>query len=244
MLVSCIVYRAMQINRVIRSDGRGESNMVETFLDARISYVLFGELEKYRDLFLKHCGQVVEYPRGADISISGTTGAVPHFLLSGMVKVYTVNPRGYVRILGFHRENSLFVMDRICLDEPAVVSTHAVTDIKTLRVTPEALEAMAQEDETLMHALLRYYGKVLRLMCFDAEVKSIGDVASRLASFLYLFSEKELQVRLTQEELAAAINASRVQVARILVHFQEGGLIESHRGMVAVCDRERLLEYI
>lgn len=218
--------------------------MMQTYLDPKISYVQSGELTPFRALFLKHCGKVERFSRNAEITSSGMADVPLYYLLSGMVKVYTVNPHGYIRILGFCQDDSIFAMDRICFDEPAVVSTKAVTDVAALRVTWKDLTDIAAEEPALFPELLKYYGRVLRLMCYDAEVKSIGSVAVRLASFLYLFTAKEATVRLTQEDISSAINASRVQVARILVRFQQEGLIESGRSQILVLDRERLLEVV
>ncbi|MBQ7521160.1 MAG: Crp/Fnr family transcriptional regulator [Clostridia bacterium] len=215
---------------------------METLLDPRISYVLSGELAPFRSLFIRHCSPTVEFLRGAIISACGSVDAPMYYLLSGMVEIFTTNSQGNIRILGYHQPDSVFAMDRICFDDPAVVSTKAVTPVVALRVTEDSLAVMARENPKLMPAILRYYGKVLRLMCYDAEIKSIGDVTSRLASFLYLSSARQPHLHLTQEELAAAVNASRVQVTRVCTRLQREGFITSGRGTTTVLDRSALLE--
>ena len=210
-----------------------------------ISYILADDLHTYRPLFLRHCGQAEMYNRRTVLSVSGQAEAPLYFLLSGMVKIYTTNPGGYVRILGYHQQDTLFAMDRICQEEAAVVTCEAVTGIEVLRVQWSDLTRMSAADGTLMPALLRYYGKVLRLMCYDAEIKSIDSVTTRLASFLCLTASaapagSPAAVRLTQEELASAVNASRVQIARICSEFHRQGLISSHRGSMTILDLDGL----
>lgn len=211
-----------------------------------ISYTLSDDLAAYRDLFLKHCGKPERYPHTRVLTETGQKGSPMYYLLSGMIKIYTMNPSGYMRILGYHRQNTLFAMDRIVSETACVVTTEAVTDVVVLPVTWENLNRMSAQEPNLMPALVQYYGKVLRLMCFDAEIKSIDNVAARLASFLCLMTsddkkEKLPSVRLTQEELAFAVNASRVQIARVASRFKREGLIETHRGRIVLLDREGLM---
>lgn len=216
-----------------------------TLIDPSISYVLEDNLAAYRELFLCCCKKVLEFPRGTILSLGGNDIQCMYFLLDGIVKVYTTNPSGYIRILGYHKRNTLFVMDGICSDEPAVVTTESVTSVKVLAVTRKELSEIGKAEPDFLNNLLLYYGTVLRLMCFDAEIKSIDDVSSRLASFLCLYTdhlspEEGGAVRLTQDELASAVNASRVQIARICSDFKSRGLIDCRRGRIFVLDRDRL----
>ena len=95
---------------------------------------------------------------------------------------------------------------------------------------------------------MRYYGSVLRLMCFDAESNSVCDASARLATFLCLFLRYRRQqgdtrsnaIFLTQDELASAVNASRIQIARICADFKNKGLIQCARGAITVLDQEGL----
>ena len=88
--------------------------------------------------------------------------------------------------------------------------------------------------------------KIIRLMCYDAEIKSLDSVRARLASFLYIYtngvSEENKDVILTQEELACIVNASIVQVSRIAKEFKDKGWIDYKRGHITVVDREKMYE--
>lgn len=216
--------------------------IMATIIDPSISYIIYNNLAEYKDLFEKCCPQRFEFPRNTILSRTGSRMPSMFFLLSGMVKIYTTNPNGYTRILGYHRRNTLFAMDRICEDEPAVVTVETVTPITALTVSWENIVKMGNLDHSFPNALLKYYGTVLRLMCFDAEIKSVCDASSRLATFLCLFkvNSKDEEIRLTQDELASAVNASRVQIARICSDFKAQGLITTERGKIKILDFERL----
>jgi len=216
-----------------------------TIIDPHISYIINNNLAQYRDLFVACCHRRAEFPKGAIFSRSGEPIPYMYFLLEGMVKIYTMNPSGYIRILGYHKTNTLFAMDGICGEqEPAVVTVESITPVKVLLVNRDDIAEMGNRDHSFLGALLRYYGTVLRLMCFDAETKSICNTSARLATFLCLY-EKNIKengvIRLTQDELASAVNASRVQIARVCSEFKKQGLISCSRGSITVLDYDGLV---
>ncbi len=217
-----------------------------TMIDPSISYIIYNNLASYHDLFLQCCPHTAEFPKGTILSRSGEPIAHMFYLLEGMVKIYTVNQNGYVRIFGYHKSDTLFAMDGICDDdEPAVVTAESITPVKVLFVTKEEIVEMGNRDHNFPGSLLRYYGTVLRLMCFDAESMSVSDTCARLATFLCLYESNIKEngvIPLTQDELASAVNASRVQIARICSEFRKQGLISCSRGSVTVLDYDGLLK--
>lgn len=213
-----------------------------TIIDPSISYLINNNLSEYRDLFQKCCIQKFELPRNTILSRAGNPIPNMFFLLSGMVKVYTTNPSGYTRILGYHRKNTLIAMDGICEGVSAVVNIESVTNVTVLVVTWDIIKKMEQLNSKFINDFLKYYGTVLRLLCFDAETNSVCDASSRLATFLCLYKHniKDEEMYMTQDELASAVNASRVQIARICADFRKQGLISNKRGKINILNYEKL----
>lgn len=240
-----ILYHTIQ-NYKTNNSHRGGLCIMATIINPSISYIINNNLVQYHDLFVKRCRRTSKFPKGAILSKSGDPIPYMYFLLEGMVKIYTMNPSGYVRILGYHKSNTLFAMDGICgAQEPAVVTVESITPVKVLLVTWDDIVEMGNEDHSFPSALLRYYGTVFRLMCFDAETKSICDASARLATFLCIYERDAKEngiIRLTQDELASAVNASRVQIARICSDFKKQGLISCSRGCVTVLDYDGLVK--
>ena len=220
----------------------------QTSIDPQISYVIENDMEAYRNLFLSICTTKYAYSKDTIFSRSGEISPQMYFLLEGIVKVYTVNPNGYIRILGYHRNNTFFAMDSLCGEKSAVVTIESITPVEVLPVSWQELRAAGKADPRFMEDLVRYYGSVLRLMCFDAESNSVCDASARLATFLCLFLRYRRQqgdtrsnaIFLTQDELASAVNASRIQIARICADFKNKGLIQCARGAITVLDQEGL----
>ena len=219
----------------------------QTLIDPQVSYVIENDLAAYRELLETLCPESRDYPKDTIFSRSGEKSPWVYFLLEGIVKIYTINPTGYTRILGYHRSNTLFALDCICEDKNAVVVTESITPVRVLRVTWRELRAAGERAPRFMEDLVRYYSGVLRLMCFDAESNSVYDVSARLATFLCLFlryrrqeGRRDRTIALTQDELASAVNASRIQIARVCAAFKNRGLIRCGRGTVTVLDPEGL----
>ena len=87
--------------------------------------------------------------------------------------------------------------------------------------------------------------KNIKLMCYDAESQSSNDVRARLANFLLLFMQSSDYrslgyVPFSQSELASAIGASRIQIARVCGALKQEGVIQVGKRQLRVLDLERL----
>ena len=112
----------------------------------------------------------------------------------------------------------------------------------------QLLQRICRQNPAFATDLALYVGDVLRLMCFDAEKQSIDDVQTRLATFMCLYIESSAEtcaeknvVPMTQESLASAINASRIQTSRICAQLKADGIISIGRKRVEVLDLPALM---
>ena len=95
--------------------------------------------------------------------------------------------------------------------------------------------------------MLLYYSDVLKLMCLDAESQSSNSVLNKLANFIGLYVLSEDYARFgflpfSQQELASAIGASRVQVARVCEKLKAQGIVDIKKRRLYVLDRAALAE--
>ncbi len=214
---------------------------MNTFIDANISYILENNLLAYRQLML-NCGAKPEFfPRHSILSSSGAPITKLYFLLEGIVKIYTNNVHGYIRILGYHKKNTIFAMDGLIGVSPAVVTTESVTPIRVVPIGEQELRWVNMQNNEFFWDLSKYYCTVLRLMCFDAENQSISEGKVRLANFLNLYTSAQSVdnkgiIKMTQDDLASAVNCSRVQIARICADLRKQGIIDTKRGQILIKD--------
>ena len=210
-----------------------------------IKWILAGELAKYRGIVLAKCGKPESFKAGTRLS---TCGEVPHrmyYLIDGIVRAYTSNSNGNVRLLGYHRAGTLFVLDGLRGGEPSVVTTEAVTPCRAVPVTTCQLRELCDENPQFAVDLMYFVGDVLRLMCYDAESTSLNDVTARIANLFFLYMQSEDYaasgtIALSQDSIASAVNASRAHVARILAEMKKQGIIDTGHRKILVLDGEKL----
>ena len=212
---------------------------------AAVKFVFAGELAAHRAFILGHSGPAVSFPAGTVLSRAMEIPARVYYLLEGMTKVYTSNPDGFIRLLGYHRADTICVLDGLRGASPSVVTIETITPVRAVPLTSEDLCRLGALSPEFAMDLAFFVGDTLRLMCYDAENQSIGDVGTRLANFLLLYMDspdyrKSGCVAMSQENLASAVNASRVQVARLCSRMQKSGIIRTRRGRVEILDRAAL----
>lgn len=210
-----------------------------------VNFVLEGDLEAYRGFVTAHCGSPQDYPVGYIFSQSGKPARNVYYLADGMVKITTTNSAGYVRLLDYHNRDTIFVLDGFRPDVEVVITSEAMTPCKAVPISQGQLYQLCAESRNFARDLLYYTSDVLRLMCYDAETQSIGDVRTRLADFLLLYmTSKTYQrygyINMTQDNLASAIGSSRVEVARVCAGLKRAGIIETGRGRLWVRDANAL----
>ena len=210
-----------------------------------VNFFLEGDLARHRKLILEKGPEPVDFAAGDAISTIGEVPGRCFYLLEGMGKAFTVNSQGYVRLLGYHREDTVFVLDGLRGKDPSVVSTQAITAVRAAPLAPEDLARLARLSPDFALDLALFVGDTLRLMCFDAENQSIWDVSTRLANFLCLYMKSRdyranRSIPMTQDNLASAVNASRVQVARVCARLRRAGVLETGRRCVVIRDEEAL----
>ena len=214
---------------------------------AAVKFVFAGELAAHRDFILANGGSPVAFPAGAVLSRTAEVPARVYYLLEGMTKVFTTNAEGFVRLLGYHRADTICVLDGLRGGEPCVVTIQAITPVKAVPLTSQDLHRLGRLSPEFAIDLALFVADTLRLMCYDAENQSIGDVTTRLKNFFRLYMgsadyRRNRYLPMSQENLASAVNASRIQVARICSQLQKQGVIRTRRGKVFILNEGALGE--
>lgn len=213
------------------------------------TFILEDNLKVYRDFILQNSKPPVTYPKGTILSSGGFPSAWSCFLLDGLVKVSIFNIFGYERILGYHKKNSLFVMDGLRKDKSVIVTTTAVTPVSVIKLSTEELTVLIEQNPRFAVDLILYYSDVLKFMCYDAESQSSHSVKSKLANFIVLYMKSEDyrvlgHLPFSQSELASAIGSSHIQVARICGSLKKEGLIDMKKRKLYVLDQQGLQNFI
>lgn len=182
------------------------------------------------------------FGRGEIIFHQGSPGYCLYIIESGAVRIYTLSESGQeISIIIFGPGDvigELAILDNLPRSASAITMAPTRTYIlyqddffNCVRLYPEiALNIMAA-----LSAKIRYTTEY-------AESLAFMDVCGRVARKLLELSDQygEINVRLTQTELASLVGSSREWVNKVLAAFRDRGLIEVKSGKIKILDPEGL----
>lgn len=183
------------------------------------------------------------YRRGEFIVEQGRKSDALFILLSGRARVITSDARGREVILAVLEPGDYLGEMSLIDGEPhsATVRAEVQTDVLVLGRTE--FSACLPESGSLSYAILR--GLVARLRNADRQIESLAllDVYGRVArALLDMATEEEgqriIRSKVSRQDLAKVVGASREMVSRVMKDLEERGLIETQEnGWVVLTDR-------
>lgn len=201
---------------------------------------LFGGLSGDQLDFLTARASARTYPRGAIIVSEGDEGNSLFVIQSGTVKTYLSNDKGKEAVLSTQGPGEYFGDLALFDDAPRSASVVALEPCRLLVISKSVLrQALAERPEI---ALMLLKGLASRVRTLTESVRTFAflDVFGRLVRTLYaLASDKDGQLvidhKITQQELANRIGASREMVSRIMNDLVEGGYIKVDGKRILIC---------
>lgn len=210
-----------------------------------MEYFSLQELNLPKDIWTPFAAhhQARRYRPGQIIYLQDTTAGHFYYLKSGRVKTYSSSQEGVERVLNIYHSGSLFGEASFFDELPRVSSAVAMTECAIIPIDRQmAAEEMSANPELAL-ALLKYLARTVRLLSSQVDNMAFLRADQRLAQYLLtLPREADGLVRCSQEELAAAISASRVTVNRTLQRFAQAGLVETEYGGVRILNPQGLAD--
>lgn len=203
---------------------------------------LFSELSRDQLDFLTARSSARTYPKGAIIVNEGDEASSLFVIQAGTVKTYLSDDSGKEVVLSTQGPGEYFGDLALFDDAPRSASVMAIEPCKVLVISKSVLrEALVERPEI---ALLLMKGLASRVRALTESVRTFAllDVFGRLVRTLYqLASDKEegllIDQKLTQQELANRIGASREMVSRIMNDLVEGGYIRIEGKRILICKK-------
>lgn len=170
------------------------------------------------------------YPKGAIIVSEGDEGSSLFVIQSGSVKAFLSDENGKEVVLSTQGPGEYFGEMALFDDEPRSASVMALEPCKLLIISKAQLREAMKDDPEIAFALLKGLARRGRALTENVRTLALFDVFGRLVKTLYLLAEEQdgvhvIDQRLTQQELANRIGASREMVSRIMHDLAEGGYI-------------------
>ena len=183
------------------------------------------------------------YRRGEVIVEQGTKSNALYILLTGRARVVTADARGREVILAVLQPGDYLGEMSLIDNEPHSATVRAEVQCDVLVLGRPEFARCLPENSSLSYAIMR--GLVARLRAADRQIESLAllDVYGRVARALLDMSEEGAEYKLirnkvSRQDLAKVVGASREMVSRVMKDLEERGFIQTQEnGAVHIMER-------
>jgi len=193
------------------------------------------------------------YRRGEVIFHQDDPGSDLHIIKIGQVKIATSSPEGEEIIMALLTAGDSFGEIALLDGKPRSAGAVAMEVTQTLTLNREDFLGILIADADMVRAILASVAAGWRKTSHLLEDAMFLDLPARLAKRLLELAEKhgvvtaggtEIDLQLTQQDLAAAVGVSRVAMNRQLGLFQESGLISLEKKRIIILRPDELKKRI
>lgn len=174
------------------------------------------------------------------IYLQDTQATCFYFLKSGRVKSFIQSEDGGARVLHIYSAGNLFGEAAFFDGLPRVSSAVALTACEIVPIDRELVALAFSQDPELALSMTKYLARTVRLLSRQVDQMAFRPAQWRVADCLLTLSSDGGPACCTQDDIAAAVSASRVTVSRILNGFAKRGWVELGYRSVTLLDREAL----
>jgi CRP-like cAMP-binding protein len=183
------------------------------------------------------------YDRDEVVFFQGDPGDTFHVVLSGQVKVSVSSPEGQEAILVVLNAGESFGEFALLDDQPRSATIQATRPTETVTLRKDDFHRLIRQTPDIAFGLLQVMTRRLRDTDQLVQDAAFLDVAERLAKKLLGLVETngrpvergiEIDVHLTQQDLAAMIGATRESVNKQLGAFRDRGVLTFDRQRITI----------
>ena len=193
---------------------------------------------------LARATQERSYPSGKTILRQSTPGDAMYIVAEGRVKVVLIGSDGREVILSVLGPGAIFGEMSLLDDEPRSAHVVAMTPCRIITLYRGAFRERLRASPELSLAMLAAMSSRLRRADERIRALSLLDVNGRVAHLLLQQStdagSDTFPRRLTHQNMAELIGASRETVSRTLRHLTDRSVIEIGRRTITILDRPAL----
>ena len=178
------------------------------------------------------------------IYLQGAQATCFYFLKSGRVKSFVQSEDGAERVLNLYRAGSLFGEASFFDELPRVSSAVALTPCEIIAIDRELVTQEFARNPDLALAMMQYLARTVRLLSGQVDQMAFRPARWRVANYLLTLAAGTGIVSCTQDDIAAAVSASRVTVSRVLGEFSSRGWVELGYRMIRLREPKKLRELV
>lgn len=211
-------------------------------------YPLFAKLPDAELLQLAERVRTRVFKRGETLFRKDDPGNHLYIVLEGAVKIALPGEFGQEALVSIMRTGDFFGELALFDGSPRSASATALEDTRAALLARDDFLAFLEAHPAVVRVVLDALAKTIRRLSDRVEDLIFLDVPSRVAKYLLDLAqadgEHDLELTLTQDELAAFIGASRVSVNRVLGDLERREIIEIRRRHIVIKDAQKLAKEI
>lgn len=169
------------------------------------------------------------YPRGTIVVHQGDDSQSLYLVIEGRLRIFITGEDGKELTLGSLQAGDYFGEMALLDDEPRMASALVTEDARLAMLNRRHFLACLERHPAIARVLLRTLSARLRLVTDSLGDMAMLDVYGRIARVLLQHAEEidglRMTERLTHQDIANLVGASREMVSRILKDLRKGGYI-------------------
>lgn len=194
-------------------------------------FPLFKDLDEAQLYDLASRIQYRNYPRNAVVITEGDHSDSLYLIFSGKVKVYVTDHDGREVILNFQSASEYFGEIALLDDQPRSASVKTSQSSRLGMISKADFTDFLQHYPELAMKIMKQFTRRLRSMTDDIKSLALLDVYNRVTRALtnlshYHNGRQVVAERLTHQDLANIVGASREMVTKIMKGLSTGGYIK------------------
>jgi len=199
---------------------------------------LFSGLPKEALVEIEQHGSVKSYKKNVIVINQDDETYSLYVILKGSVKVFVSGEDGREAVLN-HQQAGDYFGDLALIDkQPRVASVMTTEPSKFMIISREDFLKCLSKNPEIAINLIKPMTSRIRMLAKNVSSLALLDVYGRVARTLLDQSEEQGDVlvteKLTQQEIADMVGASRAMVSRILKDLKEGGYISIEKKRITI----------
>ena len=193
--------------------------------------------------------KIVTLPAGMLLFMKGDPGDRLYIIVSGLVRIATVSPDGQEITLNLLSDGQMF--GEIAILDGGIRTADATTveETQLLAIERRDLTSLLVENPRVCMRLLYTCAARLRWISQALEDTQFLDLPARLAKRLLQLAHAfgrpaeqgiKIGIRLSQQDLATHMNASRESVNKLINAWEHQGLVQTGRNWIIITNPEGL----
>lgn len=205
---------------------------------------------------LSQLAQIVrerKFDRNQVIFYEGDLGGSLYVIVSGTVKIVIMADDGREHILGLLDEGNFFGEISLIDGEPRSATAIALDKVNIVMISRDDFVRLLRENPEISLKIMQTLCDRLRRTDKHVETLAFLSAPGRVAQVLLNWAENhapgqdkaiDIPHKMTRQEFASIAGTSRETLTRVLMDFQDDGLIQLEKNKILVHDRKQLREKV